>query len=219
MPEYIPTYRTADPLTLDRFRSELEELRSMHLYATHHDDLLVLDELFCLVVTLEHRIQIWNESQQLARVRDSIKALNRALKWAWLAREEEEHTSGMYAGKMKEAIAVLQDMELFLESVAPPEEAKPEPVILPQQPDESDQPEPVAVEGMSQEQAETLAGTIKARLPQAELEILEDEESGAWLVQAHNPRRGTSQSFRSPQEFEQLMEQAAQRATASAPQG
>ena len=218
MPEYIPTYRTADPLTLDRFRSELEELRSMHLYATHHDDLLVLDELFCRVVTLEHRVKIWNESQQLARVRDSVKALNRALKWAWLAREEEEHTSGMYAGKMKEAIAVLQDMELFLESVAPPEDVKLQ-VAPPEQPGEIEQPVPLSAEGMSKEQAETLAGNIKARLPQAELEILEDDQTGAWLVQAHNPRRGTSQIFRDPEQFEQLMEQAAQRASSSAEQG
>jgi hypothetical protein len=59
---------------------------------------------------------------------------------------------------------------------------------------------------MSREDAEALAATIKARLPQAELEVQEAEEGGAWVVEARNPRRGTSQIFRDADQFEQLMQ-------------
>jgi hypothetical protein len=191
MPEYSPAYRTASPLTLEHLRAELEVLRAMHAYAAHHDDALVLDKTFCRVVALEHAVRRWDrEAGALPRVRDSLTLLDRALKWAWLAREEESHAGGMYAAKLKEAIAVLAEMELFLESV--------------QQPQEAPEERPA---GMTREQAEGLAHTIKARLPRAEVAAQEDE--GGWVVEARNPYRGTTQVFRDPEQFERLMEEAA----------
>jgi hypothetical protein len=56
MAEYRPAYRQTLPLTLERFTSQVEELRRGYTYATQHDDLLVLDELFCRVVSLEHQV-------------------------------------------------------------------------------------------------------------------------------------------------------------------
>jgi hypothetical protein len=195
MPEYSPAYRNAAPLTLEHLRAELEGLRSMHTYAAHHDDVLVLDELFCRVVALEHAVIQWDrEAGELPRVRDSLTLLDRALKWAWLAREEESHAGGMYAAKLKEAIAVLAEMELFLESV--------------QQPQETPEERPA---GMTREQAEGLARTIKARLPQAEVAVQEGEGDLVWVVEARNPYRGTTQTFRDPEQFERLMEEAARR--------
>jgi len=194
MPEYVPAYRTASPLTLEHLRGELEVLRSMHAHAAHHDDVLVLDETFCRVVALEHAvIRRDREAGELPRVRDSLMLLDRALKWAWLAREEESHAGGMYAAKLKEAIAVLAEMELFLESV--------------HQPPETPEERPA---GMSREQAEGLARAIKARLPRAEVAAQEDE--CGWVVEARNPYRGTTQVFRDPEQFERLMEEAARRA-------
>jgi hypothetical protein len=67
---------------------------------------------------------------------------------------------------------------------------------------------------MTQNQAEGLAATIKARLPQAEVEAREDEETRTWMVEARNPRRGTSHIFRSPEEFDELLQTTAQRHTA-----
>jgi hypothetical protein len=87
----------------------------------------------------------------------------------------------MYADKLKEALAILEDLQLFLESRQPQA-------------------------GMTQNQAEGLAATIKARLPQAEVETREDEQQRAWVVEARNPRRGTSHIFRSPEEFEELLQ-------------
>lgn len=65
-------------------------------YASNHDDVLALDELFCAIVTLEHRIMRWEgEETQHGRMVTSLKELNRGLKWAWLAREEEDHAAGI----------------------------------------------------------------------------------------------------------------------------
>ena len=186
MDEYRPAYRQTLPLTLERFTSQLEDLRRGYVYATQHDDLLALDELFCRVVTLEHQVSRWDQKQgSVSRVQDSLRLLNRALKWAWLARDEEEHASGMYAEKIKEAVAILGELELFLEGSQPPK-------------------------GMTQIQAEALAKTIKARLPQAEVEVREGEAGTGWIVEARNPRRGTSQTFQSAEEFEQLMQNVPQ---------
>jgi hypothetical protein len=55
-----------------------------------------------------------------------------------------------------------------------------------------------------------LASTITLRLPQAEVEV-KREQDGVWVVEARNPRRGTSQVFHRPEEFEQLLQRAARR--------
>lgn len=65
--------------------------------------------------------------------------------------------------------------------------------------------------GMTQVEAETLAATIRARLPQAEVDVHSREEGTPWVVEARNPRRGTSQIFENPEQFEQLMQTAGQR--------
>lgn len=123
----------------------------------------------------------------------TLKELNRALKWAWLAREEEDHAGGMYAQKLKEAIDVLWELQVFLHSErnrerVPVEEVENKPT------------------GMTREEATGLAATIKARLPQAEVEVREDDGAEVWVVEARNPYRGTKQVFSSPQQFEELMQ-------------
>src|SRR5690242_111469 len=118
MAEYTPAYRMTQPLTIEHLEARVEELEGIHIYATKHDDVLALDELFCKIVTLEHRVILWQrEHEQESRVVASLKELDRALKWAWLAREEEDHANGMYAGKLREAIGVLQDLYAFLDTM------------------------------------------------------------------------------------------------------
>src|SRR5947209_4780615 len=117
MAEYTPAYRMAQPLTIEHLEARVEELEHIHAYATTHDDVLALDDLFCKIVALEHRIILWEREQNHGeRVAISLKELDRALKWAWLARDEEDHANGMYADKLKEAIAVLADLQAFLET-------------------------------------------------------------------------------------------------------
>lgn len=189
MADYNPTYRMAPPLTIEHFEARLKELHPVYAYATEHDDVLVLDELFCRIVGLEHRIIRWErEHEQCPRVASSIKELDRALKWAWLARDEEDHAGGMYAQKLNEALDVLSELQVFLQS-----ERTREPATAQQKP-----------EGMTRNEAEALATTIKARLPQAQVEVR--EQNLTWVVEARNPRRGTSQVFSSTDQFEQLME-------------
>jgi hypothetical protein len=196
--EYTPAYRQAPPFTLEALGRELEMLHVMHGYATRHDDTLVLDELVCRLVRLEHVLLLWDrEREQLPQVRDSLRALDRALKWAWLAREEEAHASGLYAGKLKEAIAGLEDLRAFLVSRSEHEPAQ-------------ETREERHQMGMTREVAEELAGTIKARLPQAEVEMREGEQ-GVWVVEARNPRRGTTQLFQTPEQFQALMQAATHR--------
>src|SRR5438309_11192901 len=92
MGEYAPAYRKAPPLTIEHFDVRLEELPPILAYATEHDDMLVLDELFCTIVTLEHRIMLWErEHEQRPHVASSRKELDRALQWAWRALDEEDH--------------------------------------------------------------------------------------------------------------------------------
>ncbi len=185
MAEYTPAYHKTAPLTIEHFQARMEELDVIHAYATSHDDVLALDELFCTIVTLEHRIMRWErDHEERPRVATSLKELDRALKWAWLAREEEDHAGGMYAGKLKEAIAVLRDLYVFLDALRKPQ-------------------------GMTKEQAETLATTIKRRLPLAEVETKAETGGAVWVVEARNPGRGTKQVFHQPAEFEHLMAQAA----------
>lgn len=192
MADYNPTYRMAPPLTIEHFEARLKELHPIYTYATDHDDVLVLDELFCRIVGLEHRIMLWErEHEQRPRVASSLKELDRALKWAWLARDEEEHAGGMYATKLKEALGVLQELEVFLHS-----ERNKERVLAELKP-----------AGMTREEADELASAIKARLPQAEVEVKQGEGAAAWVVQARNPLRGTSQMFATMEQFERLMRQ------------
>lgn len=193
MADYVPAYQTAPVLTVEHFEAGLEELPPILAYATGHDDVLVLDELFCRIVALEHRIMAWErEHEQRPRVAGSLKQLDRALKWAWLARDEEDHAGGMYVDKLKEAIEVLDELRIYLQSERQPEsEAAPAPGP-----------------GMTWEEAEALAATIKTRLPQAEVEVKRSEGGDTWVVEARNPRRGTSQVFLSADQFERLMNAA-----------
>lgn len=193
MPEYLPAYKQTLPLTLPRLEEELDILRSMHTYAIRHDDVLVLDELFCRIVPFEHRISLWNQNTgPVPRVADSLVILDRALKWAWLAREEEKHVNGMYAGKLREALAVLEELYVFLSSGTTPDELQAE--------------QPQTRGGMTHDEAKALAATISTRLPQAEVEVKEASDPGVWVVEARNPRRGTSQVFASVHQFEDLMQ-------------
>lgn len=191
MAEYAPDYLKVPPLTVEHLDARVEELRPILVYAREHDDVLALDELFCRIVTLEHRIILWERAhEQRAHVARSRKELDRALKWAWLAREEEDHAGGMYGGKLGEAIEVLQELRVFLHSIR-------EMTIVPAE---------SGGEGMSREEADSLATTIKERLPQAEVEVRAGDQPGVWVVEARNPRRGTSQVFLSTEQFEQLMQ-------------
>jgi hypothetical protein len=193
MAEYTPAYELAAPLTVEHLDARIEELEGIHAYALEHDDVMALDELFCRIVALEHRIIRWEHEEDLgARVETSLKELNRALKWAWLARDEEDHTGGMYGTKLKEANAVLRDLAVYLETtrrrIAEPAAPRPD--------------------GMTQQGAETLAEVIKRRLPQAEVEVRAEPGGRSWVVEARNPRRGTVMVFRSPEEFKALMDRA-----------
>lgn len=96
----------------------------------------------------------------------------------------------MYATKLKEAIDVLQELQEFLHS-----EHSREHIPVEEKP-----------EGMTRGEAVALASMIKTRLPQAEVEVKRGDPGEAWVVEAQNPMRGTSQVFANAEQFEQLMQ-------------
>jgi hypothetical protein len=62
MADYTPTYRKSPLLTIEHPEDSVGELKAIHAYATGQDDLLALDELFCRIVSLEHRLATFWES-------------------------------------------------------------------------------------------------------------------------------------------------------------